>query len=115
MLLKYFFYCVCEVKEDVYNEVDFQLVMLAKIKALSKQIATSTRVPKNANLVIALQYDLRGKAHANDHCVPEGYVEQTHCVGNYQDSDSYFDIDNPWWYDHSNFNWSNNQCQNFIQ
>ncbi|XP_050915874.1 uncharacterized protein LOC127130967 [Lathyrus oleraceus] len=85
-----------EVKEDVYNEVDFQLVMLAKIKALSKQIATSTRVPKNANLVIALQYDLRGKAHANDHCVPEGYVEQTHCVGNYQDSDSYFDIDNPW-------------------
>lgn len=99
----------------MYNEVDFQLIMLAKIKALSKQIAASTLVPKNANLVRALQYDLCGKGHANDHGVPEGCVEQRYCVGNDQDPDSYFDIDNPQWDDHSNLNWSKNQCQNFIQ
>lgn len=63
---------VCKVKEDIYDEVDFQLVLLAKLEALSKQNASLTLVPINVNPVRALQCDLYGEGHANGHCVQEG-------------------------------------------
>lgn len=51
-------------------ELDFKLAMLAPLDALSKQISTSTLVPTNVNLAIALQYDLCSEGYANGHCVP---------------------------------------------
>lgn len=61
----------------------FQLTLLAKLEALSKQIATLTLVPINVNPIKALQYDLYGEGHVNGYYVPEGYIEETYYAINY--------------------------------
>lgn len=51
--------------------------------------------------------------HTNFYCVP--YIEETHYTRKYQDLDPYFHTCNLWRDDHSSFNLSNNQIQNFNQ
>lgn len=60
----------------MYDGADCQLVMLANLETLSKEIVALTLVPANVNPLRALQCDLCGKSHANGHCVPEEYIEE---------------------------------------
>lgn len=69
----------------MYDEVDFQFVLLAKTEASSKKNDASTLVLANVNSVKALWCDFNGEGHTNGHYVPERYIEKKHYTRNYQE------------------------------
>ena len=93
MLLEYFSSdCVCDINENMYNVVDFQLPILAQLEALSKKLVVSTLIPLNVNLVRVIRCDFYGEVHANGYCIL--YIEETHYTGDYQEPNHYFNTYN---------------------
>jgi len=82
--------------------------ILANQASMNKQLETLTKefhgftMANKQQQVAAIRCDLCGEGHANGECVPEGFSEEVNYVGNYKESNPYY---NPGYNKHPNLSY----------